>query len=141
LALTPKDFRMRYFISALGVAAFAVVSLFHCLALGKIVMFHRPGLAAVAPPLAGLVWAAVVLTFLVQLFRGRLVIAFGGVMIYAAFAVVGGMLVLAGVPARVEEGHWRDPRGLITPETEYVLHNHAVVSKVLSHDEYVLYLM
>jgi hypothetical protein len=59
---------------------------------------------------------------------------------YGMTVALTGMAVLDGVPSSIGDGKWHDPNHLLTPETKYLLHNHSVVKKVLSKEEYDLYL-
>jgi hypothetical protein len=58
---------------------------------------------------------------------------------YGMITAAAGMCLLDGVPSDIGDGKWRDPHHVLTPETRYLLHNHSVVKKVLSKQEYDLY--
>jgi hypothetical protein len=69
----------------------------------------------------------------------RLRPAMGVVFVYGMLVMLAGMRLLPGVPQAVRGENWRDPQNLLTPEAEFILHNHSVVMKVLSRQEFELY--
>src|SRR5579871_1130436 len=131
---------MRYAIAGIGFVAFTAVSLLHFLSLDRVAAFHGPNVHLLAVVATGLLW----LVFLGLLARGmhrnELRLPFGLVFAYGMVALVAGMLVLPGVPAPIGDGKWYDPHNQLTPETKFLIHNHSVVKKVLSKEEYELHL-
>jgi hypothetical protein len=130
---------MKYIVSAAGFVIFGGVALIHFFGLYRVVTLLRPNLQALAGFCLALFWLAAVGTLLWGIRRNQLRLCFGLVFAYMMFILLAGTQVLKGVPMRVEEGTWRDPHRLLTPEARYVLHNHGVVNKVLSREEYDLY--
>jgi hypothetical protein len=78
---------------------------------------------------------------LVYLFLAGLPLVFGIICAYAMLFIVLSLTKLPGVPARVSQGHWRDPHDLIKSDSQYLVHNHILVVKVISWDEYQAYSM
>jgi hypothetical protein len=130
---------MNRIVSATGFLLFAGVSFVHFSGLWRIVAQLWPALGLVAAAGFTAIWAAG-LGILVQALRhNRLKPAFATVFVYVMLVMVAGMRFLAGVPATVKSANWRDPDNLLTPQAEYLLHNHGAVSKVISREEFVLY--
>jgi hypothetical protein len=131
---------MKYAIAGIGFVGFAAVSLLHVATVYQVVKFYAPGSHWIAAVGAGLVWLA----FVVLVFRGmhqnRLWLPMAVVFCYGMVVALAGMAVLDGVPSAIDEGTWSDPHHVLKPGTKYVLHNHSVVKKALSKDQYDLYL-
>jgi hypothetical protein len=85
------------------------------------------------------VWIAALALLVRALVHNRLMPAFKIVFFYVMVVLLAGMRVLDGVPGRAAEANWHDPKGLLTPEAEYVLHNHSVISRIITREDYVLY--
>jgi hypothetical protein len=130
---------MRYAFAGIGFLGFAVVSLLHLMCAYRIASFYGPDFRALAAMAAGLLWFAFLALMARGMYRNRLrlpmVIVFG----YGMVVALSGMRVLDGVPSTIGEGKWRDPNDLLTAQTKYLLHNHSVVKKVLTKQEYDLY--
>jgi hypothetical protein len=121
---------------------FAGVSLVHFLGLYRIASLLRPDLVAPAFVVLLFLWVVVLGLLLWGRRYRRLSLASGIICAYAIlFIVLSLVKFLPGVPARVSQGHWRDPHGLIKPDSEYLIHNHSVVLQVISRDEYLAYSM
>jgi hypothetical protein len=130
---------MGYAISGIGFVFLAAVSLLHFGSLYRIAAIHGPGFQGIAAVAAGLLWLAFLGLVARGMYRNRLRLPFGVGFAYAMVVVLAGMRVLDGVPATIGDGQWSDPDNLLTQETEFVLHNHGIVKKVLSRQEYDLY--
>jgi hypothetical protein len=126
-------------LSSIGLIAFAAVSFAHFRGLCRIVEILLPNLGAVAALGFMAIWAAALGMLLKALLLNRLKPAFAIVFIYVMLVMLAGMRVLDGVPSKAAGTNWRDPDGLLTPEADYVLHNHGTVSRVLSQEEFELY--
>jgi hypothetical protein len=129
---------MKFIVSAVGFLIYAGAALVHFLGLSRIAAYWWPNLGAFPGICFVLLW----LGSLAMLFWGvrkRLEVCFGLVFLYVMVILIAGTQVLPGVPSKIEEGNWRDPKNLLTPQSRYVLHNHSVVQKVLSQDEFELY--
>jgi hypothetical protein len=126
-------------VSILGLLAFAAVSFAHFRGLGSIVAIRWPAFTVVAGACFMVVWIGALAMLVQALIHNRLKPAFGVVFVYVMLVMLAGMRVLDGVPGKAAESDWRDPKGLLTPETEYVLHNHGTVSRVICGEEYLLY--
>jgi hypothetical protein len=85
------------------------------------------------------IWIAALGILVRALVYNRLIPALGVVFIYVILVMLAGMTVLDGVPSKAAGIDWRDPNGVLTPDTEYVLHNHGAVSRVISQEEFELY--
>jgi hypothetical protein len=130
---------MRYVIAGMGLIGFAAVSWLHLMSAYRIAVFHRPDLESMAALAAGLLWLALLVLVARGMYHNRLRLPMGIVFGYGAVVALAGMGALDGVPSTIQEGKWRDPNNLLTPQTRYLLHNHGVVKNVLSKQEYDLY--
>jgi hypothetical protein len=130
---------VRKVLAGIGFIGLAAVSLLHVVSLYRIAVYYGPGFHWIAAVAAGLLWSA----FLGVVGRGmyleRLGLPMGVVFGYGMITLIAGMGVLDGVPSTIGEGNWRDPKNLLMPKTEYLLHNHSEVKRVLSKQEYDLY--
>src|SRR5262249_30841287 len=131
--------KMSRILSTSGLLAFAAVSFAHFRGLGSIVAIRWPAFTVVAGACFMAVWIAALAILVQALIHNRLKPAFGVVFVYVMLVMLAGLRVLDGVPGKAAESDWRDPKGLLTPEAEYVLHNHGTVSRVISGEEYLLY--
>ncbi len=131
---------MRYAIAGIGFVAFTAVSLLHFLSLDRVAAFHGPNVHLLAAVALGLLWSVFLGLLVRGMYRNELRLPFGLVFAYGMVALVAGMAVIPGVPAAMGEGKWHDPANLLTPETKFLIHNHSVVKKVLSKEEYELHL-
>ncbi len=118
---------------------FAGISLLHFLTLFRIASLLRPALMAPAAAALALLWVGALRLLLWSARRQRLKLALGVSFAYAMFVILMGRQVLIGGPAAVADGQWQDPQGLLTPQAQYLLHNHGVVVKVISEREYRAY--
>jgi hypothetical protein len=126
-------------LSTLGFVLFAVVSLAHFRGLCCIVAMLWPIFEVVATLGFVAIWIAFLAMLLEALLHNRLKPVFAVVFIYVMLVMLAGMRVLDGVPSEAAGTNWRDPDGLLTPDAEYVLHNHGAISRVLSREDFVLY--
>jgi hypothetical protein len=131
---------MRYFWSAVGLLAFTAISGFHFMNLGHVAAFHLPDRTLVSAAGVVVLWVGGVGLMVYAMRTNRLMAPFLIVFLYVMAATLAGTQVLQGVPAKIGEGEWRDPHGRLTPEAEYLLHNHSNVVRVLSEAEYELFL-
>jgi hypothetical protein len=130
---------MRYAVAGTGFIAFTAVSLLHFNSLYRIAVIHRPDLQVITVLVAVLLWLLFLSLVARGMYRSRLRLPCGVVFGYAMVIALGGMRVLDGVPAAIGEGQWHDPHHQLRPEAKYLLHNHGVVKKALSKEEYDLY--
>ncbi|HEV3143928.1 MAG TPA: hypothetical protein VGZ47_08605 [Gemmataceae bacterium] len=130
---------MRYAVACIGFIGFAAVSLLHAVSFQRIATFYGPDFRWIAAVIAGLAWIALLGLVARGMYHNRLRLPMGLVFAHGMIIVLGGMFVLDGVPSTIGEGAWRDPQHLLTPQTKYLLHNHSVVKKALSKQEYDLY--
>lgn len=130
---------MKYAFAAIGFVGFAAVSSLHFTSGYRIAVFYAPNLRLIAAVAAGFVWLAFMALILWGMYHNRLRLPMAAVFCYGMMVAFAGMAVLKGVPSTIDEGQWRDPHHLLTPETKYLLHNHSVVTMVLSKQEYELY--
>jgi hypothetical protein len=130
---------MRKVLAGIGFSGFAVLSLLHIVSLYRIAVYYGPSLHWFAAAAAGLLWLA----FLGLVGRGmylqKLRLPMGGVFGYGMMVLFAGMRVLDGIPSTIGDGKWRDPSHVLTAKTEYLLHNHGEVKRVLSKRDYDLY--
>ena len=131
---------MRYAIAGIGCVGFAAVSLLHVASVYRITKFYAPNSHWIAAIAAGLLWLAFVGLVFKGMYRNRLWLPMAVVFCYGMAVALAGMAVLDGVPSTIEEGNWSDPHHVLMPGTKYLLHNHSVVKKVLSKEEYDMYL-
>ncbi len=118
---------------------FAGLSFLHFLSLFRVAALLCPGLTAPAAAGLALLWLGALRLLLWAARRQRLKVALGVIFAYAMFVILMGRQVLVGCPAVVVDGHWRDPQGLLTPQAQYLLHNHGEVCKVISERAYRAY--
>jgi hypothetical protein len=130
---------MKKVLAGIGFVGFAALALLHVVSLYRIAVYYGPGLHWIAAAGAGLLW----LTFLGLVGRGMYVrqlrLPMGVVFGYGMIILFAGMRVLDGVPSTIGEGKWRDPNHVLSAKTEFLLHNHGEVKRVLSKPEYDLY--
>jgi hypothetical protein len=126
-------------LSTLGFGLFAVVSFAHFRGLCRVVAMLWPNFDTVATLCLMAIWVAALGMLVQALFHNRLKPAFAVVFFYAMLVMLAGMRVLDGVPSKAADANWRDPNGLLTPDAEYVLHNHGAVSRIISREEFELY--
>jgi hypothetical protein len=130
---------MAHVVSAIGLVLFAGVALLHFLGFYQIAVLLRPEIGIIAAPVFVAVWLGSVWLLVQGLRRNRLMRPFAVVFAYVMFVILAGTQVLAGVPTPIGDGNWRDPHGLLTPDAEFILHNHGNVTKVISRKEFSLY--
>ena len=130
---------MSRILSTVGLLAFAAVSFAHFRGLGSIVAIRWPTFGVAASVALMTIWIGALAMLVQALVHNRLKPAFGVVFVYVMLVMLAGMRVLDGVPGKAAESDWRDPKGLLTPDAEYVLHNHGTVSRVICGEEYLLY--
>ncbi len=126
-------------LSTIGFCLFAAVSLSHFSGLSKIAAFLWPNLGFFAFGCGIVIWGAFLGMLMLAALYNRLKPAFGVMFTYVMLVLLAGMCFLPGVPAPVKGESWRDPQNLLTPQAEYILHNHSVVKKVLSRREFEMY--
>jgi hypothetical protein len=126
-------------LSTLGFILFAVASFAHFRGLSRIVAMRWPIFDVVASVCLIAIWIAFLAVLVRALVHNRLKPALGVVFVYVMLVMLAGMRVLDGVPSKAADANWRDPDGVLTPDAEYVLHNHGAVSRVLSREEFELY--
>ncbi len=126
-------------LSTLGFVFFAVVSFVHFRGISHIVALRWPNFGTVATLCLIAIWIAALAMLVQALLHNRLKPAFGVVFCYVMLVMLTGMRVLDGVPSEAAGTEWRDSDGLLTPDAEYVLHNHGAVSRVISRKEFELY--
>src|SRR5262249_38088126 len=127
------------YFCVLPVITVAAAWSFHCWCLYRLAALAWPGWE-------GLAGGAMLVVWLASLAGARLCVRhnwqhvlFCALFLYRFLGLLAGMRFLPGVPQEVGQVQWRDPQGLLKPESRYVLHNHSVVLRVLSHREYLLY--
>jgi hypothetical protein len=130
---------MRSSLAGLGFVGFATVSLLHFVSVYRIAAFYDPALTLIAAVGASLLWLALLALVARGMYHNRLALPMAVVFGYGMLVALAGMGVLDGVPSAVGEGKWRDPDKVLTPKAEFLLHNHGVVKRVLSRQEYDLY--
>jgi hypothetical protein len=126
-------------LSTLGFVLFAAVSFAHFRGLCRIVAMLWPIVGVVANVCLTAIWVAALGMLVQALFHNRLKPALAVVFFYVMLVMLAGMRVLNGVPSEAAGTNWRDPDGLLTPDAEFVLHNHGAISRVITREEFVLY--
>jgi hypothetical protein len=131
---------MKCALAGIGFIGFAAVSLLHFVSVYRIAAHYGPDFHWVAAVGGGLLWLSFLGLVARGMYRNRLQLPMAVVFVYGMVVALSGTRVLDGVPSTIDEGKWRDPDNLLTPQTKYVLHNHSVVKKGLTRQEYDLYL-
>jgi hypothetical protein len=126
-------------LSTIGFCLFAAVSLGHFIGLSRIAALLWPDLGFFAFGCSLVIWGALLGMLMLAALYNRLKPAFGVVFVYVMLVMLAGMRLLPGVPDTVKGANWRDPHNLLTPQAEYILHNHGVVQKIISRNEYEMY--
>jgi hypothetical protein len=130
---------MNRLLSAIGFCLFAAVSLIHFFGLSRIAALLWPNLGFVAFGGFIVIWGGFLGMLMLAALHNRLKPAFGALFIYVMLVLLAGTRLLPGVPDTVRGKNWKDPKNLLTPDAEYLLHNHSVVKKVLSRTEFEMY--
>ena len=113
---------------------------FHCWCLYRLAGLAWPGRDGLAAGGMLLLWLAGLAVASLCVRHNRQSVPFCVLFLYGFLGLLAGMRFLPGVPQEVGQTQWRDPQGLLKPDSRYVLHNHSIVLRVLSDREYLLYI-
>jgi len=105
----------RYFLSGVGLLAFAALSGFHFLSLWQVASYYLPDLLPLFAVVVVLVWLGGLGLVPYAVKRNKLKKCLLGVFFYVMAIILAGTRALDGVPAEVGEGNWRDPQQRLTP--------------------------